>query len=87
MELYNVLSEVDYYPRPKCSPELNPVYTTYNDWMAAVEDAVALAPSHLTSVTWIAMVELWLSGPFADEREMFAAAGVEVERLKREARV
>ncbi len=84
---YNMLNEVDYYPRDKFSPELNP---TYGDRKRNINESMAevghFAPTAMVARHWLGSMLAWLDHPVLGEDELFDEAAEEVEQMQKKVR-
>lgn len=86
MGLYNVLNELDYYPR-KGLQDLNPVFMPRKRWVNEELSVVAfMSPILIAARNWIGSALFLLDHPMWNEAELFAAASEELERLAQEVR-
>lgn len=87
MESYQRLNEVDYYPRSKFAPDLNPVY---GDRKQNINESLAevayISPSAMMACNWIGSVEFILDHPLAGEEELFFEASEALKTIRKEAR-
>ena len=82
MTVYNVLSEVDYYPRHRHAHDLNPQYAGRKRWINdQLAEVFGLSPSNIIARSWIGSAFFILDHPLHDEDDLFFEAAEELERI------
>lgn len=88
MAVYNVLNEVDYYPRTVHDTLHSPIrfgYTSDEYWQRWVTSSLTNVSVATAVPVWFGTVRCWLNNPLWDQGERNRDALDEVMRLRKEA--